>query len=66
MSFLMADRRARLLLAGSLAAGGLGPAAAQADAAYTPAIQDRTLLVTGDAASDKLTVSASKGRSTSM
>jgi Ca2+-binding RTX toxin-like protein len=58
MSFPMADRRARILLAGALAAGGLGLAASQAEAAYTPSIQDRVLVVTGDAASDKLTLRA--------
>jgi Ca2+-binding RTX toxin-like protein len=56
MPFITADRRARMLLAGALAAAGLGLAASQADAAYTPTLDGRTLLVTGDAASDKLTL----------
>ena len=54
MPFSTADRRARLLLAGALAAAGFGLAAAQADAAYTPTIEGRTLVLTGDAAADKL------------
>jgi Ca2+-binding RTX toxin-like protein len=54
MPFTSADRRARLLLAGALAAAGLGLAVAQADAAYTPTIEGRTLVLTGDAAPDKL------------
>jgi hypothetical protein len=48
------DRRARILIAGALVAGALGLTAARADAAYTPAVKDRTLLLSGDAAADKL------------
>jgi Ca2+-binding RTX toxin-like protein len=54
MTLITADRRARVLLAGALVAGALGLSAAQADAAYTPAVKDRTLLLAGDAAADKL------------
>ncbi len=54
MTLITMDRRARVLLAGALVAGALGLSAAQADAAYTPAVKDRTLLLAGDAAADKL------------
>jgi hypothetical protein len=54
MSFITAERRARLLLAGALDAARVGLAAAQADAAYTPSIEARTLVITGDAAADEL------------
>jgi Ca2+-binding RTX toxin-like protein len=57
MPFLTASRR--LLLVGALAAGGPALAAGQADAAYTPTLQDRTLVVTGDAASDTLALRVS-------
>jgi Ca2+-binding RTX toxin-like protein len=44
----------RAMLAGALVAGALGLTAAQADAAYAPAVKDRTLLLAGDAAGDRL------------
>jgi hypothetical protein len=50
----LAERPARILLAGALVAATLGLTAARADAAYTPAVKDRTLLLAGDAAGDTL------------
>jgi Ca2+-binding RTX toxin-like protein len=47
-------RRTRLLLAGAAVLGGLAMSAGQVQAAYTPSMQDRTLVVTGDTAADKL------------
>src|SRR5262245_53650456 len=46
--------RLPFLMAGALAAGGLALSTDPAGAACTPTLQDRTLLVTGDAASDQL------------
>ncbi len=46
--------RARLVLAAATFAAALAMTADRADAAFTPAVKDRTLLVTGDATSEKL------------
>ena len=46
--------RARLALAAATFAAALALTADRADAAFTPAVKDRTLLVTGDATSEKL------------
>ncbi len=50
------DFRARFALAIAVLATVLALSAERADAAYTPTIENRTLVVTGDAASDKLTL----------
>jgi multidrug efflux pump len=44
MTLITTDRRARILLAGALVAGALGLTAGQADAAYIPAVKDRTAI----------------------
>jgi Ca2+-binding RTX toxin-like protein len=44
----------RVALAAAAAAGALALTAGNAHAAYTPTLKDRTLVVTGDAASDEL------------
>jgi len=46
--------RARLALAAATFAAALALTADRAYAAFTPAVKDRTLLVTGDATSEKL------------
>ena len=48
------DSRARFALAAAALAASLALTADRADAAVTPVVQDRTLLVIGDAASEKL------------
>jgi Ca2+-binding RTX toxin-like protein len=57
------DRRGRALLAGALSAACLtalfGVVAAPADAAYKTQVQSGTLQITGDAASDKLSLNLS-------
>ena len=50
------DSRARFALAAAALAASLALTADRADAAVTPVVKDRTLLVTGDAASEKLTL----------
>ena len=50
------DRRARAVTVAAVAAGALALAAAPANATVAPAITDRVLTVTGDAAADKLTL----------
>ena len=51
---LVLHTRARVALAAAAFAAALALSADRADAAFTPAVKDRTLLVTGDATSEKL------------
>ena len=51
---LVLQTPARLALAAATLAAALALTADRADAAFTPAVKDRTLLVTGDATSEKL------------
>ncbi len=48
------DIRPRLALVAAMLLGALALTADRADAAFTPTIQDRALIVTGDAAADQL------------